>query len=242
MIVQNPDRPEGTLEFTVSGRVTGADYDRVLIPAIEKALAERDRIRVLVQFADDFEGYSLEAAWDDTKLGLRHWRGFDRAAVVADDHLVRMAMKAFAFAFPCPLRTFGSAELEEARLWLAEDLGTIHLRELGGNLLAVELIGQVDSAAYERAASAIDAFVAAHGRIRLLVDLREFDGWQGLSALAEHLSLIRDHRHAPEKVAVVGVATWQHLAEQVFRQFLDAETRYFQGAEMESVERWLREG
>jgi hypothetical protein len=242
MIVQNPDRPEGTLEFTVSGRVTAADYETVLIPAIEKALDESDRIRVLVRFADDFEGYSLEAAWDDTKLGLRHWRGFDRAAVVADDHLVRMAMKAFSFAFPCPLRTFPAAELEEARLWLAEDLGTIHVRKLGGNGLAVQLIGQVDSAAYDRAADEIDAFIAEHGRIRLLVDLREFDGWQGISALSEHLSLVRDHRHAPEKVAVAGVATWQHLAEKVFSRFLDAETRYFQGAEMEDVERWLREG
>lgn len=242
MIVQNPDRPEGTLEFTVSGRVTGADYDTVLVPAIEKALAEHDRIRILVQFADDFAGYSLEAAWDDTKLGLRHWRGFDRAAVVADDHLVRMTMKAFSFAFPCPFRTFASGELEEARLWLAEDLGTIHLRELGGNGLAVQLIGQVDSAAYDRASDEIDAFIGQHGRIRLLVDLREFDGWQGLSALAEHLSLVRDHHRAPEKVAVVGAAAWQHLAQQIIGQFLNAETKYFQGADMAGVERWLWEG
>ena len=38
MITQNTDRPEGTLEFAISGHVSGADYETVLIPAIEKAL------------------------------------------------------------------------------------------------------------------------------------------------------------------------------------------------------------
>ena len=35
MITQNTDRPEGTLEFTVTGYVTGNDYETVLAPAIE---------------------------------------------------------------------------------------------------------------------------------------------------------------------------------------------------------------
>lgn len=239
MIVQNPDRPEGILEFTVSGHVTGDDYEKVVIPAVEKAIAENDRVRVLMHVDSSFEGCSLPAVWDDTMVGLRHWQGFDRVAVVTSSSPIRMTMKALSFAFPCPVRVFELSELEDARRWLEEDLGTIHLRELGGNALALELIGQVDSAAYDRAADGIDAFIAAHGRIRLLVDLREFDGWQGISALSSHLSVVRDHYRAPEKVAVLGEAAWQHLAQRVFSRFVNAETRYFQGADIGDVEKWL---
>lgn len=242
MIVQNTDRPEGTLEFTISGYVTGADYETVLAPAIEKALEQHDRIRILAQVGPDFEGYSFDAAWDDARLAMRHWRGFDRMAVVTDEGWLRVATKALAFTMPCPVKVFPLAELEDARRWLAEDLGTIHVRKLGGNALAVQLIGQADGAAYDRASEEIDAFIGEHERIRLLVDLREFDGWQGMGALADHLGIVRDHRHAPEKVAILGEATWQHLAQRVFGRFLNAETRYFQGAEIADVEKWLKEG
>lgn len=242
MIVQNTDRPEGTLEFIISGYVTGTDYETVLAPAIERALESHDRIRVLMQVGPGFEGYSFDAAWDDARLAMRHWRGFDRMAVVTDEGWLRTMTRALAFTMPCPVKVFSLAELEDGRRWLAEDLGTIHLRELGANGLAVQLIGQVDSAAYDRASDEIDAFIGRHGRIRLLVDLRSFDGWQGLGALTDHLGLVRDHHRAPEKVAVLGDATWQHLAQKVFGRFLNAETRYFQGAEIADVEKWLREG
>jgi hypothetical protein len=240
MIEAIPARPDGTLEFRFSGKVTANDYETVLVPAIERALADHDRIRLLAQVGPDFEGYTLHAAWDDSRLGLKHWHGFDRVAVVTDVAWLRMATKAFSFALPCPMMTFGLSELDDARRWLAEDLGTIHLRELGGNCLAVQLIGQLDSEAYARTTPDIDAFTARHPRIRLLIDLREFDGWQGLNGLSAHLGLIRDHYRAPERVAVLGHAAWQHLAEKVFGRFVGAETRYFQGADLSNVEAWLK--
>lgn len=111
---------DAVLEFNLSGKVTGADYDTVLTPAIETALKHHDKIRILARFGPDFEGYSLEAAWDDTRLGLKHWSGFERAAVVSDTGWVRMATRAIGFAMPCPVKVFGLDELEAARLWLRE--------------------------------------------------------------------------------------------------------------------------
>ncbi len=241
MIEEVPGRPDGVLEFMVSGRVASGDYDAVLTPAIERALQEHDRIRVLIQFAPDFEGYSLDAAWSDTRLGLRHWRGFERIAVVTDIGWLGTAVKAMAFAMPCPVQTFGLAELEDARRWLGEALGTIHLRELGGDALMIQMIGTLDADVYDRIGEDLETFIATHGRIRLLVDLRQFDGWEGISAMSQHMSLMRDHYRAPKRVAILGEAAWQHVAQRVFSRFFDAEVRYFQGADLEDVEAWLKQ-
>ena len=78
MIEELTGMQEGTMGFKFTGHVSGGDYDRVLTPAIDSALEKRDRIKLLAQIGPHFEGYSLEAAWDDTKLGLRHWTGFER--------------------------------------------------------------------------------------------------------------------------------------------------------------------
>ena len=67
MIEEITGLPTGTLGFRVSGNVTGDDYDNVLTPAIDKAIEEFDRIKLLAQIGPDFKGYSLDAAWDDTK-------------------------------------------------------------------------------------------------------------------------------------------------------------------------------
>jgi hypothetical protein len=242
MIEEIPGRPDGTLEFKITGRVTSDDYEKTLTPAIERALEQHDRIRVLIQIGPGFEGYGLDAAWDDARLGLKHWRGFDRVAVVTDVGWLKVSVKAFSFAMPCPVQTFDLSELDDARRWLGESLGALHVNPLGGDVLAIRLIGKLEASAYERATGEIDEFIGKHGRIRLLVDLREFDGWQGLAGLGEHLSLVRDHHRAPQRVAVVGDAEWQRLALRVFSRFLNADARYFDEDDIAAAEAWLKEG
>jgi len=72
--------PEATIGFRATGKVTGDDYDKVLTPAIDRAIEELHRIKLLAALGPDFDGYSLEAAWDDTRLGLCHWSGFEEGA------------------------------------------------------------------------------------------------------------------------------------------------------------------
>ena len=239
MIEEIEGRPEGTLEFRISGSVTGGDYDEVLTPAIDRALEEHDRIRLLCQVGPDFERYSLGAAWDDMRLGLRHWSGFERMALATDVGWMATMVRALGFAMPCPIRVFEHDELDVARRWLSESLGTIHLHEQGDGTLTVELIGKLDASVYDRAARDLDDFVARNGRFNLLLDLRQFDGWQGLGALGEHFSLVRDHRHAPRRVAVIGDSGWKRLAKRIFSRFVDAEVRYFDPAAAAEATSWI---
>ena len=241
MIEEVQGRPQGTLEFKISGNVTGADYDNVLTPALERALETNDSIRLLCQVGPDFDGYTLGGAWDDARLGLRHWKGFERMALVTDEPWIETAVRALGFAFPCPVKVFDLEDLDEGRRWLSESLGSIRVKELGGSTLEVALLGKLETNAYEGFSDVVGDFVARHERIKLLLDLTEFDGWQGLGALGEHLSLLRDHYRAPTRVAVLGESTWQRLAERVVSRFIEAQAQYFDAAQRAEAEQWLAE-
>lgn len=240
MIETDGVQPGGVLEFRISGRVTGVDYDKVLIPAIETAIEKHAKLRILCEFDAGFEGYDLEAAWDDAKLGLRHWNVFERFAVVTDVPWLRQLVRAAGFAVTCPVRTFPLAEQGDARRWLRESLGSVQLEfDDAEHRVTIRLLGKLEPSAYDDVAEELDGWMSKQTHIHLLLDLREFDGWQGLGALGEHLALVRDHRRVIERVAVVGHASWQKLAVRVVSQFLRGEAKYFGDDHLVAARRWL---
>lgn len=143
---------------------------------------------------------------------------------------------------PCPTQVFEIAELEAARRWMQEPLGSIHVTDLGGPCVQISLFGKLDPDAYSKAEQALDAVLQGRESVRLLVDLSEFDGWQGLSALAVHFRLARNHIRLLDRVAIVGDAAWQHIAQRVAHHILSVRTQFFPSAEMENAKFWLTAG
>jgi len=239
MIETQGPQPGGVMEIRFTGTITGRDYDEVLIPALEAAIEKSDKLRLLCLFDADFEAFELEAAWDDAKIGLRHWNVFERVAVVADTPWIRQTIRAAGFMVNCPVQLFDVEQADDGRRWLRESLGSIHLEfDDATRLLAVTLLGKLEPSAYAGVSDEIDGFMAPHDDVRLLLDLREFDGWQGLHALGEHLTLVRDHRHIPKRVALVGHAAWQKLAVRVVARFVNAEGRFFD-RDVDAAKAWL---
>jgi len=227
------------LEVHLTGQVTQGDYETVLIPAIEAALQEHDAIRVLGVVDEAFTGYDVGAMWADSKLGLTYWRGFDRLAVATDKGWIRIAVRAFAPLLPCPAQVFALSEAEEARRWLRESLGAVHILDLGGPVVQVQLMGRPDAADFAEAEGDLDARLRERDGFRLLLDLREFDGWQGLGAITGHFSLAREHAGLVQRAAVVGDHGWQELGQRVAGRFLNAESRFFPGEEFDAAKAWL---
>jgi hypothetical protein len=238
MIEEIAGLPEGTLGFKISGDVTGRDYDSVLTPAIDKAIEKFDRIRLLALVGQDFKGYSLDAIWDDTKLGLRHWSGFDRVAVVTDVGWMQMGVKAMAFMMPCPVQLFTHDELDDAKRWLSESLGSIQI-DSEGDIVTARLLGKLDPSAYDGVNEEIDNVMSRAEHVRLVLDLREFDGWSGLSALGDHLSLIREHYRVPERIAIVGDKAWQKMAGKIMAKFVNAQTKFFDSDDYDGAVAWV---
>lgn len=229
----------GILELTMTPPVTDSDYRDKLMPALDAALTKGDRLRLLAIVEARPSEFTLGAMVQDARTGLKHWRGFDRIALVSDDKVVRAAVGGVSVFMPCPVSTFAMAEVDAARRWLRESLGTIQQEDLGDGMLEVRLRGKVDGAAYDEAIGDLDGFFAAHETVRLLIDLRDFDGWQGLDALRDHFYLVRGHAKRVQRAAIVGDAGWQEMAVQIGKRAFGLEAKYFAAADMAKAKAWL---
>jgi len=118
MIQQLNDFPTNVLAFVCHGQVTRQNYETVLVPAVEKALAEHGKIRLYYETAADFSGIAPGAVWEDMKVGMGHLQRWERFAVVTDVDWIRHTMKFFSFLLPGELKVFSSKEAEQARDWI----------------------------------------------------------------------------------------------------------------------------
>ncbi|MEU5876037.1 STAS/SEC14 domain-containing protein [Spirillospora sp. NPDC047279] len=115
--------PDGVLGVETVGRLTADDYTNVLAPALDAAVKETGKIRILLVFRHEFEGMKPGAAWQDLKLGIRDWNAWERIALVTDHDWMKDGLRLFAWAIPGDVKAFGLAEQDEAAAWAA---GTTH--------------------------------------------------------------------------------------------------------------------
>jgi hypothetical protein len=112
--------PENVVAVAAHGKVSGEDYEKVLVPAVEKKLETHKKIRFFYYLGDDFTGYTAAAVWDDAKLGLRHLISFEKVAVVTDVPWIADMVKLFGFLVPCPVKLFTNQKISEAKTWVSE--------------------------------------------------------------------------------------------------------------------------
>ncbi len=110
--------PENTIAASCSGRVTAQDYETVLTPAVESALAKHPKLRLFYQIEPAFSGLEPGAMWDDLKLGMSHFSRWERVALVTDVEWIRLAAEAFGFLMPGQIRAFTMANAAKARHWV----------------------------------------------------------------------------------------------------------------------------
>lgn len=114
------DLPGNVLGVSAEGKITGTDYETVLIPAVDEKLKANKKIRMLYHLGSKFTGFDLNAMLDDAKLGLKHLSAWDRIALVSDHDMINTFAKFFGYMMSCELRIFNNDELEAAKKWIAE--------------------------------------------------------------------------------------------------------------------------
>lgn len=114
------DLPDNVLGVSAEGKITGTDYETVLIPVLEKKLKANKKIRMIYLLGNDFSGFDMSAMLDDAKMGLKHISAWDRIALVSDHETINSFAKFFGYLMTCELRIFKNAELEEAKKWISE--------------------------------------------------------------------------------------------------------------------------
>ena len=114
------DLPANVLGVSAEGKISGKDYETVLIPALEEKLKTNKKIRIIYQLGIDFSGFDMSAMLDDAKMGLKHLSAWDRIALVSDHEMINSFAKFFGYLMTCELRIFKNDELEEAKSWITE--------------------------------------------------------------------------------------------------------------------------
>ena len=120
-----------------------------------------------------------------------------------------------------------------------KDMSAVTLSETnGGKVLEIQLTGKLAKEDYEQLVPAVERLVKEHGRIRILVEMRDFHGWT-TGALWEDLKFDAKHFKDIERVAMVGETKWQHGMAIFCKPFTTAKVRYFDGPATDQAREWL---
>jgi hypothetical protein len=115
-----PGLADNVVGIEAVGKVEAADYQQVLDPAAARAIRDHDRVRLLYVLADQYEGYSAAAMWEDTKLGFHDLKAWERIAVVTDHGTLADTVRVFGWLIPAEVRTYPVSQLDEAKQWIGE--------------------------------------------------------------------------------------------------------------------------
>ncbi|MBC04025.1 MAG: STAS/SEC14 domain-containing protein [Phycisphaerae bacterium] len=101
------------------GWLHGADYE-LIRPAMDALVEKRGSIRVLFE-AEELDGWTPAAMWEDMKLGVHHARDMERIAFVVDRKWLEALAGLSGVFTRAEIRTFHPDEIEEAKAWIDAD-------------------------------------------------------------------------------------------------------------------------
>jgi hypothetical protein len=109
------------------------------------------------------------------------------------------------------------------------------------NVLWVKVSDKLTRQEYAELVPSWEQMIARHGKLRLLFQMEPgFKGWQPTAAW-EDLKFSVTHRNELERVALVGERKWEAWVTKLGGMLVDADVRFFESADIEEAQRWLRE-
>ncbi len=221
------------------GRITKGDYAATIQPLLECARRDGRRIRLLLEFAPSFDGFTPDAAWEEARVGLHHMRLFERVAIVTHVARARERARLIAAVVPCPVHVF--SERESALDWLCAQI-TPHISHRlvpQRSVLVVEPRGPLRPEDFDAIALVVDPWIESHGSLRgLVVHMKAFPGWESLGAFVRQFQFVRDHHRTVHRVAVSSDAGFTQLAPHLAAHFVRAELKHFGYGELDSAIEW----
>ncbi|RXJ87039.1 STAS/SEC14 domain-containing protein [Arcobacter sp. CECT 8985] len=104
------------LTMKVKGKLTHEDYETI-IPLIDNALEgiKQPRIKALID-CSEFEGWEIQAAWDDFKLAFKHGNEFEKVAIINNKKWLEVSSKIVSWFIQGEIENFDNEQ--EAFNWL----------------------------------------------------------------------------------------------------------------------------
>ncbi len=108
-----------------------------------------------------------------------------------------------------------------------------------GNVLGVLAHGKLTHADYQQLVPKLEGLIQEYGKIRVLFELEDCQGWE-IGAAWDDLKFSFRHHGDLERCAVVGEKRWQKWMTKLSRPFFTV--KYFDKTELEKAWQWIGEG
>lgn len=114
------------------------------------------------------------------------------------------------------------------------DEGTPH------RVLQINVTGKLVEHDYEQLIQRTNELVAQHGKINMLVELTDFEGWT-TGAAWEDLKFGIEHFKHIERMALIGDSIWEKGMTLFVKPFTSAEVKYFDRTDSKVANEWVKE-
>jgi hypothetical protein len=121
MLMKLEDMPSYVAAFKAVGEVTKEDYNKTVIPEIERVDRQHGHIHFLMVMETSVKDFSLGAWLKDVATGFKHYRGWKKIAIVTDEKGAEKFTDLVSVFIPGSAKGFSLPELQEAKKWVAEE-------------------------------------------------------------------------------------------------------------------------
>jgi len=115
----------------------------------------------------------------------------------------------------------------------------IKVAVVSGNIVRVTAPEKLKADDFREVGPHVDSLLARHSKIRLVVDLSGFKGWQNMEAVETHTSFVKTHYKKIDRLAVVVGHEWQRWLAGAIKVFLDLNLKVFDKTHEDEALRWI---
>lgn len=123
MIKELKDTPNTMVGFIASDEVTQAEFDKVILPAVQELVQRTDKLNYLLVVDTPLKNFTIGAWMRDAMLGLNNINKWNRAAIVTDVEGIKWFTELFSKVVPGEFKGFNHNELDRAINWVGEQNG-----------------------------------------------------------------------------------------------------------------------
>ncbi len=114
------------------------------------------------------------------------------------------------------------------------------MEQSDGKVIGFKMIGKIKKKDYPPMVAELEALVAEHGNLNLLMDMSEFK-WEKVSAWGSDMKFGTEFRKKINKAAFIGDKKWHNMLAWIAQPFFANELEYFDSQEREAAWAWLQE-
>ncbi|MBZ0274125.1 STAS/SEC14 domain-containing protein [bacterium] len=109
-----------------------------------------------------------------------------------------------------------------------------------GNLVGLRISGKLTKQELDEIGERAQALAEAQGKLRLVVIMDDFHGWDSVKAAWEDLKLEGKLNKHVERVAMVGDKDWQRISAKLMTPFTKGEVKYFERTQEGDAWAWAK--